>query len=275
LPVPPDSIVVWRELGRVVYAFTRGPMIVYAAATNEPELSHDALIDIWCARQNLLAAEAIMPRAKVVAWCPLPGPVHDSLLNIGVEVEIAQRPPPRQPPAAWAILPRQVAHARAAAAGRRKKIRIGLACAAVYLAVLLVFAGRWGWVKIQNNTLEKSLSPLRPEVAKLQTAFKRWQSLERTLDPAISPIEILFQVSRPLPESGIRFLSFNAEDGKITITGEATNAQTAFVYSEKIKAQPELAHLNWLMPQPSLSPNGTAKFTITGEAAHGAGTAAP
>jgi len=54
------------------------------------------------------------------------------------------------------------------------------------------------------------------------------------------------------------------QNGKVAIRGEASTAPAAFKFAEDIKAKPDLQMYTWLMPSPTLRPDGRAEFTIEG-----------
>jgi hypothetical protein len=57
---------------------------------------------------------------------------------------------------------------------------------------------------------------------------------------------------------------FNVEDGRVLIEGDANPQRLTSPFYEAISSDPDLVDFTWDMPQPTLRPDGSAKFQIQG-----------
>ncbi len=102
-------------------------------------------------------------------------------------------------------------------------------------------------------------------MAAIQGTAERWRQVEWAVNPKLYPVELLYQISGLLPGDGLRLTAIEIQKGKVVIRGEASTAPAAFKFAEDIKAKSELQIFSWLMPSPTLRPDGRAEFTIEGD----------
>jgi hypothetical protein len=86
----------------------------------------------------------------------------------------------------------------------------------------------------------------------------------------MNALELLWQVSRPLIEKdpaeieGVRLTSFDYNTKRLLLQGEGKDLEQTEKYFEWLKKEPMLAAYEWKHPQPSLLPNGNARFQAEG-----------
>ena len=122
-----------------------------------------------------------------------------------------------------------------------------------------------GGERFVADNLRRSIQDQAPTVAAIQGTAERWRQVEWAVNPKLYPVELLYQISGLLPPDGLRLTALEIQKGNVLIRGEASTAPAAFKFAEDIKAKPELQMFTWLMPSPTLRPDGRAEFTIEGD----------
>lgn len=116
----------------------------------------------------------------------------------------------------------------------------------------------------QISRLKENVSSLETEVETFQPAIRAWKKIGPTADPAGYPLEGLLAVVTNLPQDGIRLTSYNLDEGKITVEGEAATVGVASQFFQRMAKNEALTGWRWEMPTPSLLPNNMARFQIIG-----------
>lgn len=185
--------------------------------------------------------------------------------QLGLKVTRDAVPPPDLPETRSKLLPPEVSQLHEKRR-RRRRIRSGIGwLAAVYVLGVLGFIGFIYWQRHVANNLRRHIQEQAPTVAAIQGTAERWRQVELAVNPSLYPIEVLYQVAGLLPPDGLRLTAVEIQNGKVAIRGEASTAPAAFKFAEDIKAKPDLQMYTWLMPSPTLRPDGRAEFTIEGD----------
>jgi hypothetical protein len=266
LPLPKDQLIIWREKERLVVCATRGKEPIDFQVLSDRELSEAATLELKCIVLQLEAQQLCERLSGVTLW----GEFSVEEINraqdvLGLPVSSQGLPAPILPAHHFKLLPEKVAllHARKL---RRRQVRGFIAAlAALYVLILAALAGYIGWETIKVNKLRDQLKGQTPTVSEIQQTADRWRQVEWAVNPKLFPVELLYQVSGLLPPDGLRLTSFDLQNGKVLIGGEASTAPGAFKFAEDIKANPALQMFNWQMPSPILRPDGRAEFTVEGD----------
>ncbi len=266
LPLPADGIAVWKEFGRFVAAFTRGPELVHAAVLTAREPDADAACEVRDLFAALHAHGFLTSPQNIQIWtaCGTDFAPQLACLFEDAEVVKAPRPAPRPPAVASRLLPAQVAQARQAR--RRRHRQIGIFTAAAMLYVL--FFGAW-WLRLQwresrCSREEAVLASSQPEVERVRQAQERWLDLEAALDPDLYPVELFHQVVTLLPPEGIRLTEFQIEDDRLVLSGEATTVNHALGFKDRLAACEPLQRYVWNFPVPRILEDSRADFRAEG-----------
>jgi hypothetical protein len=108
------------------------------------------------------------------------------------------------------------------------------------------------------------------ESAKIRDAAMSWREAGALVNPKMNALELLWQVSRPLIEKdpgeidGVRLTTFDYNSKRLLLQGEGKDLEQTEKYFEWLKKEPMLAAFQWKNPQPTLLPNGNARFQAEG-----------
>jgi len=185
-------------------------------------------------------------------------------------VRTEPRVPPRLPAGPWDLEPTVLVDRRLVKAqqGERKKIiRLGVAVYAVLFAAAVAYVSI---PLVRRYLIEQELAGIVVEAEKIRQAALSWREAGALVNPKMNALELLWQVSRPLIEKdpaeieGVRLTSFDYNTKRLLLQGEGKDLEQTEKYFEWLKKEPMLAAYDWKHPQPSLLPNGNARFQAEG-----------
>ena len=93
LPLPPNHLTIWRELGRLVTAITRQGRVVFFDTLSAPELDHEALQEIHRMAAQLSLLDMLNTIEGVMLWTP-EGDAQSIADATGLGIDRADRPGP-------------------------------------------------------------------------------------------------------------------------------------------------------------------------------------
>ncbi len=265
-PLCRDGLTLWRESGRLVAAFSRAGSLVHLQSFHEGVLGQSIGIELLCTRLEL-ETEEILGTEFAISLLGNFSPEESALLEsiLGVAPTMHPAVNPSLPAARSGLTPPLVEVLRKKNLVRQRWERILLGIAATYGLLLLGLILNVAWLTHSNRNLQKKIAADAPTVTAIRDTDARWRAVESAVNPALYPVEVLFQSASLLPEDGVRFTLFEENENRVTIRGEANSAAAAFKLVEVIKAKAELADFSWEMPKPNILPNDKAEFQIQGE----------
>ncbi|MBK1882943.1 PilN domain-containing protein [Luteolibacter pohnpeiensis] len=267
LPIDGDSIALWKEFGRWVFAFSYQGKLVYCQATSftsaspEEELIRDirlALIQLSLQGIELEPKEIrLWGNPEVVSAGALTGAFSAS------EVQISPRPTPHLPTPASKLLPADVRAARREAK-RRQNIQLAVgAVALVYLCLIGWYAyGLWSDLS-DTKRLTALAKEAEPEGKLYEDYVTRWDELAPAIEVQNIPVDILNRIANCAPaNSGLKLRSADISAAEIKITGEAQQPAAINQFNLALHKSNDLANFEWQTPEPNQSNRGW-EFTYT------------
>jgi len=195
---------------------------------------------------------------------------QEFLKQLPCPVRIESRVAPRLPAGPWDLQPTVLTDRRLVRAqqGEKKKmIRLGLVAYAVLFALGLLYVSV---PIVKRYRVERELAGIGGEAEKIRQAALSWREAGALVNPKMNALELLWQASRPLIEKdpgeieGVRLTSFDYNTKRLLLQGEGKDLEQTEKYFEWLKKEPMLAAYQWKHPQPSLLPNGNARFQAEG-----------
>jgi Tfp pilus assembly protein PilN len=143
-------------------------------------------------------------------------------------------------------------------------LSVGSATALLYL---LLLAWGSGDLLIRQSALkrirrESALMDAPAQQAKIES--DRWNALRAAIDPSTYPLDLLAAVAAPTEGGKVRLTNFNMEQGRLQISGEATDVTQAYAFIEQLKKNPLLQEYDWTAGQPQLAGKNIVKFDMEG-----------
>ena len=274
LPAPAGgaSGVLRKELGRWVVDFYSGGKWLHTQPLLARELQKGVSAEIASLLAQMDAEGTLGPLSLFVLRDEgeLPSGGQDFLKQLPCPVRTESRAAPRLPTAPWDLEPAVLAERRLAKAQmgeRRKFIRMGIGLYAALMALAVVYVSV---PLVRRHLIQRELAGIGVESAKIRDAAMSWREAGALVNPKMNALELLWQVSRPLIEKdpgeidGVRLTTFDYNSKRLLLQGEGKDLEQTEKYFEWLKKEPMLAAFQWKHPQPTLLPNGNARFQAEG-----------
>jgi len=260
------GLVLWREEGRITFAYFRGGRCVFFSQVPGTVLGPGEAGVIWRAGLRLAAEEVL---GSYPSDAVLLGGFTDDEAQVladvtGAGVLIEDLPPPRLPADACDFAP------PSAMAGRERKRRlrriavVSILAGAAYLLVLAIAGGIWVVRSAASSKLEAEAAALTPQAEAAREKVERWRVLRPAVDPSLFAIDQLAAVASALPGDTVRLTQLVAGGGKLTVSGEAAEVAQTYEMLEKLKADPRLAEYEWTARPPDIAAKNIIRFEIEG-----------
>ncbi|GAA5123177.1 hypothetical protein JIN84_11045 [Luteolibacter yonseiensis] len=267
-PVTGDTLAVWKELGRWVFALFHQGNLVYCQATSVTAASPDEDLarEIRLALMQLGLQGMEIEPTRVVVWTSLEITDTSALAKAFQPTpEVTPRPAPVLPDPLSKLLPADVRAARREAR-RKQNIMLGVA------AVALIYVGIIGWFGYglwKNNSETQALIKQAQEAAPEGEAYAlhmaKWDELADAIELGNSPVEILKNIASCIPpNSGLRLRTADISASEIKLIGEAQQLQSVTTFNLNLTKNQDLSRFEWQNPEPNQSTRGW-EFVYTGQ----------
>ncbi len=267
-PVTGDTLAIWKEFHRWVFAVFHQGTLVYCQATAVDSPQPDASLarEIRLSLAQLAMQGLNVEPSKVLVWTSREN-IDPSTLRSAFKatVEVLPRPAPVLPDPLSKLLPADVRAARREAL-RRRNITFGVA------AVVLIYLGLIGWfgyglwkASSETKALLAQAESAAPEGEKYALHVAKWDELAHAIDLNHSPVDILYRIAVSIPpNSGLRLKIADVSATQVKLQGEAPQLQAVNTFSLKLSKNNDLANFTWETPEPNQSTRGW-EFVFSGE----------
>jgi len=272
LPLPDRAVVLWRELGRWVFAVAEGAKPVHFQALASSKLGREAGREIQLSLAQLRIQGVIedLP-SECLVWigdeepAPEPEDVETLAAGFGGRAGVAAKPAPFLPENPSRLLPADVRAERAAKRQRQQTILLSSVAAVAYLGAI-------GWLvwtlmaqNRRNAEIQAEIDELEPMVAGIGDHYKKWQELQPVTEVEHWPVELMFNAANAIPKDGrlrlkraeiVNQLKISEQGGKelqrsIRLQGEADELEQANMFNLNLKESDALREYVWITPPPN------------------------
>ena len=255
-----ETIAVWKEFGRWVFALSHQGNLVYCQATSVDSGSpNDNLTrEIRLALMQLSMQGLELTPTRIILWTSSEEVSPASLSSaFRLPVEISPRPAPALPSPLSKLLPADVRAARREAL-KRQNIIIGIAAVALFYLGLISWFGYGLWKdNKETNNLLKQAAAAAPDSEAYATHIAKWDELANAIDLANSPVDILSRIASCIPpSSGLRLRTADISATEIKLMGEAPQLEAVNGFSLKLSKNTDLSQFDWQTPEPNQSTRG-------------------
>ena len=280
LNLPGNHIVIWRELGHLVAALTRGGELVYFQGLNSSEFDSAAVQEIRCVLLGLEGAGPVSTEemsqgilsqiSGIHVWLEDADETVVSELQQALDLDtiIALRPDPVLPSGYSGLLPGVVAIQREQKQRAQMIRNVILALAACYLVFLGVYFFSHFKVEKERETLSAEVNGLDKELGWIAPFEKKWEEIEPVINGQTHPSELLHRCTLQLPAKDVRFTSFAVKGNTITIIGECRDPNAGRRFGAKLMNASAMSDYKWeWLQRPTVNTrlkDGTATFRLQG-----------
>jgi hypothetical protein len=263
-PLPDDTVVVWRELGRLVIAITSGSQLIYFSPLSASKLDQNALGELNNICLQLGFQRVLGTVGKMVLW------TEEGDLNLirrvtGIAAVREEKPAPRWPTVGGCnLMPADIVAERARQqASKRTRLMalsagglVALAIAAI--ALLTVFASR------ERAQLLDKVAELTPRASKVEDHRKAWDEIASAVDPKRFPMEVLLRCMEPKSSGDVALVHYEATGDRVMLRGRTPTSAIALQYAQEIKGTESLNAYAWETPPPTMHSDDSATFELKG-----------
>jgi len=243
----PDSVTVWKELGRFVFAVTQGSALIYAQKLPYDEFSQEAALEIKLAVTQLNFQGLSVTPKRLLLWDDASLMSTDQLSAVmGIPVEPSAKPSPRLPEKRSKLLPADV-RAERLEQQMKQRLLIGGGVLGLLLIGFVGFAV-FQWVNLTQEIEQKEaeyaqLRPIEMQVLAHQT---EWMELEPLLDQERWPVELMYQVGLCMPRTGgLRLELCEFDESGLKVYGSSTDLKAANTFDLQLKRNAKLRDFEW------------------------------
>lgn len=265
----PDKadMVVWREFGDLVYGLYKKGSCVYFSASGEasPGPAFCGLIQRTALR--LRAEQIIEGQPSNILVIGDFSPADCQALGAGLLATIEHIrtvPPPLIPGVCAEIVPPSARRIREKRQGVKKLALFASVALTVYLLVVAALGADLLFKTIQLKSLEQKAAELEPEAEKAKTLVTEWKEFQQAVNPQTFALDQLAAVAAELPGDQVRLTQFSLENGRLILSGEATDISQAYSFQERVKKSPVLQEYDWTSRQPELAGKNKVRFEMEG-----------
>jgi len=270
-PMSENTVTLWRELGRWVFAVTHGGSLTYFQSLSGNQLGADVIRDIRLALTQLSLQGVSLKMGKAVVWTtgqdsdPSDEEIQDFGKALDAEVSAEPKPRPILPSPLSKIVPADVRAEQRLKAAKQKQILIIAAVLLVYVGIAGYLAFKYFELNSKLKNQEVELKQVKFDHADIALHNADWKQLAPVVDSEHWPLKLLHRSASLIPAGqDIRFTVFDATRESITIRGEAADYKLTSNFAAKIKRN--FSKYQWSLP-PGATENKTnrVKFNYGGE----------
>jgi hypothetical protein len=284
--LPDDSLVIWKELGKLVVCVTKADNPVYFQALTSAELDEGAIGEIENLMMPLMFQGIAGDVKQAVLWTEATPEARQALANsLHLPLRVEKRPAPSYTAGESTYEPTAVALAKIREARFRKIRNIVLAVAGVYLALLGVFLFFYFMQLEKNKQLQAQANNLNRVTGHVQPTLESWnltapvrnkdgfaaETMRRCLEAVSSrsfPVRITgVRITNEKPTATTETattLDQQPPTKRIEIKGEAKNPNHATGLKNYLASAADTKIYEWGQVQMGGKAGDFERFTITG-----------
>ncbi len=285
--LPDDSVVVWKELGKLVICLTKQDQPLYFQSLTGSELDTTAVQEIVNILMPLDFQGIASDVRQIMLWTESTPEARQALANaLHLPVKSEPRPAPTYTATESSFEPTAVALGKIRDARIRKIRNIVLAAIAVYGGIAALLVGKHMLHKKQNDTLAITKRNLEVQTMNVQPYLDKWNLTAPLRDKDNFTAELLRRIMEsvasrtfPIRITSIRITTENARQigeeeteatnpqdyiKRIEIKAEAKNQNFGSNFRNFLSTSKETKGYEWTAPTWSAIRGDVYPFTING-----------
>jgi hypothetical protein len=265
-PLPADSIILQREMGRLTVTITHGVEIVYASPLSARHLDDRALGELnhLCVQ---LGFQRVLGKVEgIVLWLDEEGDPGQIERITGLTARREKAPPPvlrsgristLQPAEILAARRREQARART----RVTALGAGLALSACIAVIMVLISS----AARERDLLRDKVAELTPRASQALDQKKAWIEASPAVDPGLGPMQVLLDIMKPSASTEVAMTNFEWTPGNLALRGRTPDVSRSLQYMQEIKGVEALSRYAFETPDPQIASDNSATFEVKGE----------
>ncbi|MBL9142639.1 MAG: hypothetical protein JNM99_03060 [Verrucomicrobiaceae bacterium] len=260
----PNSITIWRELGRLVVAITVGPQLAYFSPMSASSLDQSGLAELNNICLQLTFQKVLESLSGIVLWME-DGDVERIHKMTGLEVRRDSRPGPRLIAGQQTgLMPMDVIAARQAQQASARHRMVALSAGFVIAVFVAAFSALMSIATSERDALREKIAEITPRASRVAGHRAAWMEAAPAVDPTQFPMQVLLNCMEPKsPE--LALMSFECTPDRVLIQGHTPSVEEALKYQQDIKDSENLTAFIWEAGVPKINErDNSATFELKG-----------
>ncbi len=263
LPLPENSLILWKEHGKLCVAVTWLRSLLYFQNLGAESLTPQTIQDLICIRSSLEMRRTIDSLKSIVLWCEIPEAEKKSLqTRLQLPVQTAKKPTPILPSEPWRLTPNSVTLAKHRSRHSTLRNRLLILAAFLYIAIAAGLLARLLYTQSQVTQLQTWMDVHQADIDSVLKAKETWTALNLVVDQDHYPMEDLLHCQKAIPNTDFHLTLFQQTDGNLIIKGEGKGSVTASLLAPKLEQDPLFANYKWEVFPVNPLPNDSASVEI-------------
>lgn len=264
-PMPENSIIVFREQGKLVIAITGANGIVYCSPLSAKRLDERALSELNNICMQLSFQGVLGQMESIVLWTD-EGDLSIIQRITGIAATREDMPPPKLPSkGASKLMPADLGHEKDRLQSRSKMRLMGLSAGALIAAGVALVTVLTSMAVRERNMLREKVAMVAPKASRVLDHRQSWEEAAPAVDPSRFLTQTLLHVMEPASSGEITLTHFEATPERIILRGRAESHTPALDYAREIKDVENLADFDWETPAPMIASDNSATFELKGD----------
>ena len=263
-PMPKNTIVVFRELGKLVIAITGANGIVYCSPLSAKRLDERALSELNNICMQLSFQGVLAQMESIVLWTN-EGDLGMIQRVTGIPATHEDMPPANLPSkGASKLMPADLVHENERLQSRSKMRLMGLSAGALVAAGVAVVTVLTSMAIRDRNMLREKVALVAPKASRVLDHRQSWEEASPAVDPARFLTQTLLQVMEPASSGEVTLTHFEATPDRVIMRGRTESPAMALDYAREIKDVESLADYDWETPAHMIASDNSATFELKG-----------
>jgi hypothetical protein len=264
-PLPEDSIILQRELSRLIVTITHGKEIIYSSPLSAHRLDDLALSELnhLCLQ---LGFQRVLGRVSAIVLWLEDGDISQIERVTGLTARREEQPAPVIPARGQSTLvPSEILAARERQQSKARTRTIALSAGLAIAACIAVMAVMISYATRQRDALLEEVAELSPRASQVLDHKRSWLEAAPAVDPTYFPMQVLLDSMTPTSSPEVSLTNFEWKPDRLVLRGRMPTAALALQYANEITEVENLTRYAWETPAPTIASDNSATFELTGE----------
>lgn len=263
--MPKNTVVIFRELGKLVISITGANGIVYCSPLSAKRLDERALSELNNVCMQLSFQGVLAPLNAIVLWTD-EGDLGMIQRITGIPASREDMPSPTLPGRGVSkLMPADLGLEKQRLESRSKMRLMGLSAGAILAAGIAAITVFTSMALRERNMLREKVAAVAPKAARVLDHRQSWEEAAPAVDPERFLTETLLRIMEPPSSSEVTLTHFESTPDRVILRGRTESPAMALDYAREIQDVESLADYAWETPAPVIASDNSATFELKGD----------